>query len=91
MKELDEKERRKKLLKVATAEKRRKLKEKEERFRQSQLAKHADDSDDFEPTLNDDESNGEDEDIAEDGDADDQEAIQAQVVRKATSKQTQKV
>jgi hypothetical protein len=45
IKELDEQERRKKLLKIAANEKRRKLKEKEERFRQSQLAKHADDSD----------------------------------------------
>jgi hypothetical protein len=39
-KKLDDMERRKRLLKVAQAEKRRKLREKEERFRQSQLVKH---------------------------------------------------
>ncbi|KAI6177047.1 hypothetical protein M3Y97_00865000 [Aphelenchoides bicaudatus] len=44
IKVLDEKERQKKLLKVAAAEKRRKLNEKEERFRQSQLAKYADEN-----------------------------------------------
>ncbi|KAI6171281.1 hypothetical protein M3Y97_01053600 [Aphelenchoides bicaudatus] len=86
IKKLDEKERQKKLLKVAAAEKRRKLREKEERFQQSRLAKHADSDEEDVSSVDEKELDSGDEFV----EVDDQESAARRVIRKGTTKHSKK-
>jgi len=80
MKLLDDQERREKMLKVSANEKRRKLKEKEQRFRQSQLARNSDyNYGDEEEAMSEDE----DREHTSNGD------VQTKMVRKSTSDHNQ--
>lgn len=84
-KKLDEQERRKKLLKVAANEKRKKLREKEERFRQSQLARQIDVDDDFESFVDNNEPSRSDEEEKDEDEPDAKEKARNQVVRQSTN------